>query len=1075
MRRNIQRELRYVAFVVGAVVGCILVILADDRQSSANNPPTTLLGMPEVDPTDDISAVTPTPVWTIVEGNGRFYIGGTFQTVGNETRVGIAAIEVATGQPDPDFAPVIAGSGSEVFTLALSPDRQSLYVGGRFTSIDGVTRNRIAKLDAKTGSVDPTFDPNASAGVESIVVDGSGVYVGGRFASIGGATIANLAKLDATTGAAIPGWATTVDDVVLDLEIVGSSLYVGGNFSLVNALSHPFLVKLDAADGSIALDWSPNLPIPHKVLSLSVKPDQTLVYAGVAGTAVEGGNTIWALSSTGTRIWQRPSAGDIQALEATDSTVYAGTHGEWVFLEPRFLLDGVTPNPNFPPNGYVEGPENANAVRREKFFSVDATSGVLTSWDPDGDSFNGVWELELGPSGLLAGGDFHHIAHPTGVTGTGPAVFTPHLAVFPDIGSLNASPEPLFSIDCAGTACNVDASASFDDGTIASYAWDFGDGQTASGVAASVTLANNAVHNISLTVADTTGLTATRAQRVIVGSGGNTIYPISSSSLNQTSTLFSQQLPATALENDVALAFFSLNDPAISVTAPAGWAVVGDEISQNVRTFAWLRVLSDGDPGTNVAFQPSAGVSGDLTIITLRGVDPVDPIDAQDVSAESVQRFSHHAPALTVGTDVTIVRHWSDRSSENSEYFGPPAEATLSTSIGVGLAHISTVTSISPTSISGSAPQSTAIAEHFGRSATGWTIALNPVRCDGLAITVDIGAGEIPTNDADVILGTPGADVISGLGGGDTICGLGGDDTIAGNGGDDVIFGGDGADTIYGGADNDTVHGGADNDSVQGNDGVDVLNGDAGEDTLSGNDGDDTLNGGADNDTLYGVAGVDTINGDGGADTILGGVNDDIINGGDGDDLISGNAGADTINGDADNDTLYGSTEGDTINGGPGLDIILGGTGDDIIDGGADRDLISGNENDDTISGGGGDDDLFGVDGADTINGDGGVDLILGGNGDDIINGGTENDLLSGNADHDTIDGGDGDDEIYGVTGNDTLTGGAGLDIILGGPNDDLIEAIDGEVDQVSGNAGVDTCNVDTGPIIDNSFLCELP
>ncbi|MDW3176482.1 MAG: PQQ-dependent sugar dehydrogenase [Acidimicrobiia bacterium] len=354
-----------------------------------------------------------------------------------------------------------------------------------------------------------------------------------------------------------------------------------------------------------------------------------------------------------------------------------------------------------------------------------------------------------------------------------------------------------------------------------------------------------------------------------------------------------------------------------------------------------------------------------------------------------------------------------------------------------------------------------------------------PSECNGLTPTIDLNVtpGAVATGGADVILGTPGADVISGLGGGDTICGLGGDDTIAGNGGDDTILGGDGADTIYGGPDADTIRGGAGDDIIQGNGGVDVLNGDAGEDTLSGNDGDDTLNGGPDNDTLYGVAGVDTINGDGGADTILGGLDDDIINGGDGDDLISGNAGADIINGDADNDTLYGSTEGDTINGGPGLDIILGGTGDDVIDGGPDRDLISGNENDDTINGGAGNDDIFGVDGADTLNGDGGIDLILGGNGDDIINGGTENDLLSGNANNDTIDGGDGDDEIYGVTGDDILTGGAGLDIILGGPNDDTINSDgDSEVDQVSGNAGVDTCNADTGPgVIDAVFQCELP
>lgn len=975
MRREQENRLRWVVFAVSALVACAVFVLVDDQQSSANNPPTTLLGVSEIDPTDAISAVTPTPVWAIIEGNGRYYVGGTFQTVGNQTRVGIAAIEVATGQPDPDFAPVLAGSGTEVFTLALSPDQESLYIGGRFTSVDGVQRNRIAKLDAATGAVDPTFDPNASAAVESIVVDATGVFVGGRFTSIGGTPLANLAKLDSATGAAVPGWAPALDEVVLDLEVVGTDLYVGGNFSTVNAQSHPFLVKLDAQLGSIALDWAPTIPMPQKVISLTVKPDLTMVYAGVAGTVVGGGNTIWALSPDGNRLWQRPTAGDIQALEATDTTVYAGTHGEWVFLEPRFLLDGITPNPDFPVNGYVEGPANPNAVRREKFFSVDAMSGALTSWDPDADSFNGVWELDLGPSGLLAGGDFHNIANPTGITGTGPTVFTPHVAVFPDIGSLNASPEALFTIDCAGTTCNADAAASFDDGTIASYAWNFGDGQTASGIAASMILADNSVQTISLTVTDTTGLSSTRVQQVIVGSGGNTIYPISATSLNQTSTLFAQQLPATAEENDVALAFFSINDPAIAVTAPADWVPIGDTTSQNVRTFGWSYVLAASDPGTTVAFQPSAGVTGDLTVLTFRGVDPNDPIDTQGVTGESIQRFGHHTPALAVGNDVTIVRHWSDRSSENTEYFAPPTEVTLSTSIGGGLAHISTVTSMSPEPISTTAPQSTAIAEHFGRSATGWTIALNPILCDGLAITVDIGAGDQPTNGADVILGTAGDDVINGLAGDDTICGLGGADTINGGGGADTIFGGDGDDTIGGQGDADTLHGQGDNDRLNGGVGNDQLFGGPGQDDLRGQGDNDTMHGGDDIDQFFGGSGNDTINTDDGGNlgTAM------VVNGGGNNDIITGSPQNDLILGQFGLDELYGMGGDDTLNGGGGSDDLYGGAGNDTLIGAANRDFLYGGDDNDTLNGGTGDDDLFGESGDDTLNGQGNTDLCDGG------------------------------------------------------------------------------------------------
>ena len=61
--------------------------------------------------------------------------------------------------------------------------------------------------------------------------------------------------------------------------------------------------------------------------------------------------------------------------------------------------------------------------------------------------------------------------------------------------------------------------------------------------------------------------------------------------------------------------------------------------------------------------------------------------------------------------------------------------------------------------------------------------------CNGLAVTVDLNLGQIPTAGDDVILGTPTADIINALDGNDTICGEGGDDIISGGSGDDWIDG----------------------------------------------------------------------------------------------------------------------------------------------------------------------------------------------------------------------------------------------------------------------------------------------
>ena len=67
----------------------------------------------------------------------------------------------------------------------------------------------------------------------------------------------------------------------------------------------------------------------------------------------------------------------------------------------------------------------------------------------------------------------------------------------------NATPTASFTATCTGLTCNVDASASTDsDGTIASYAWDFGDTSTDTGVTASRTYAAGGTYPIKLTVTD---------------------------------------------------------------------------------------------------------------------------------------------------------------------------------------------------------------------------------------------------------------------------------------------------------------------------------------------------------------------------------------------------------------------------------------------------------------------------------------------------------------------------------------------------------------------------------------------
>jgi PKD repeat protein len=80
------------------------------------------------------------------------------------------------------------------------------------------------------------------------------------------------------------------------------------------------------------------------------------------------------------------------------------------------------------------------------------------------------------------------------------------------------TPTAAFTVTCSATDCTV-TDASTDDGSIASWAWDFGDGQTSTDPAPAphhYDVTEATPFTITLTVTDNTGLTATTSQDINV-------------------------------------------------------------------------------------------------------------------------------------------------------------------------------------------------------------------------------------------------------------------------------------------------------------------------------------------------------------------------------------------------------------------------------------------------------------------------------------------------------------------------------------------------------------------------------
>ena len=90
-----------------------------------------------------------------VQAGGKILVGGNFTTIGGVTRNYIARLN-PDGSIDASFNP---NPNGYVYSIAVQADGEIL-VGGNFTTIGGVARNRIARLNPD-GSLDTTFNPNA--------------------------------------------------------------------------------------------------------------------------------------------------------------------------------------------------------------------------------------------------------------------------------------------------------------------------------------------------------------------------------------------------------------------------------------------------------------------------------------------------------------------------------------------------------------------------------------------------------------------------------------------------------------------------------------------------------------------------------------------------------------------------------------------------------------------------------------------------------------------------------------------------------------------------------------------------
>lgn len=311
--------------------------------------------------------------------DGKIIIGGLFTS----PRTLIARLN-ANGSVDTNFN-VGTGANGIVYSMALQPDGK-IVIGGAFTRINGVSRNRIARLNVD-GSLDVTFDPGLGADdrVRSVALQSNGkVVIGGDFFEVNQFGRLRIARLNANGSVDTtfdPG--TGADEEVFSVvPQPDGRVLIGGYFLNVNDVPRNYIARLNS-NGSVDDSFDPGAGPDLDVDSIALQSDGKVVIGG--GFAMVNGFIRGCVARL------HP---DGSVDESFDPGLGADFHVGTVVIQ----TDGkVIATGNF---GSFNGVPRNNVVRLNTDGAVDS------SFDPGNGADGGVYAAAIQSGKVTLGGAF---------------------------------------------------------------------------------------------------------------------------------------------------------------------------------------------------------------------------------------------------------------------------------------------------------------------------------------------------------------------------------------------------------------------------------------------------------------------------------------------------------------------------------------------------------------------------------------------------------------------------------------------------------------------------------------------
>ncbi len=615
----------------------------------------------------------------------------------------------------------------------------AIYVGGHqrwlnnpsgsdSSNVGAVPRPGLAALDPLSGlplAWNPGRNPRG-AGAYALFVNANGLYVGSDTDFIGNFTYTRrkIAYFPLAGGAA-PAATTTAS--------LPANVYLDGPLHPESGFTTSSLAYR-AVDGS------------------HVGPTTAVASSGINWSETRGafavGSTLFFGTTGGAGFYRAPissttGVGAYAAVDPYDDPYWAHVHtgsGTSVYggVKPTYYSQMPSVTGAFYSNGRL-------------FYSIAGSSSLYWRWfSPDSGIIGGAQFTATGfdaskVAGMFAAGGYLYWAnsvdgtlHRVQLSGTsvvagtdsvvgGPAVdgrdwrarslFAFGASTFP-----NVPPTASATSSCTGLNCSFDGNASHDpDGSIASYAWTFGDGTTGTGATPHHGYATPGTYPVSLTVTDNRAATNKWTGQVTVTAPSAPVGFVGTAGVNNLSSSPSVTLPPGTAAGNTELLYVTTATNGLTST-PAGWTQLARQTAAPLETTVYLRTAGASDAGSTVTVPLSASTRVDLRVVVYSGVSAVASASAAD--SNTAKHVTPGAPVQTGGS--WVVSFWSGRASTAETWSAPSGVVVRGTGVGTGGGHVDSLIADAGPFASGEHGSLTATASTTDGKGTTASIVLAP-------------------------------------------------------------------------------------------------------------------------------------------------------------------------------------------------------------------------------------------------------------------------------------------------------------------------------------------------------------